>query len=174
MSLQDDFFDLESELKGDQKKKFMRIWHAFVDLERETEPLQTMRASLKRAIEAAYTSTVVVLFVGEERSATAKKMGVYWEDGNLAAKTLFDACRAHRVDPLKHEFTNLFERGGKRDVREWRGPVVAMGRKVQAELTRMGIEHTPMVHPAARGKIRLKANYAAHVGEVLREVGVIL
>lgn len=37
MSLQDDYFDLESTLKGENKKKFLRIWEAFVDMEKNTK-----------------------------------------------------------------------------------------------------------------------------------------
>jgi hypothetical protein len=45
--------------------------------------------------------------------------------------------------------------------------VVAMGKKVQVELERRGIAHAAIVHPAARGRIREKSRYAAHVQEVL-------
>lgn len=37
MSLQDDYFDLDAELKGDQKRKMRRIWSALCGMERETE-----------------------------------------------------------------------------------------------------------------------------------------
>jgi len=42
-----------------------------------------------------------MLFVGEKRSDTAKRMGVTWEDGRLATKQLFDALRDNGVDPVQ-------------------------------------------------------------------------
>jgi hypothetical protein len=45
--------------------------------------------------------------------------------------------------------------------------VLAMGRLVQAELARRHIPHRPMVHPAARGRIRKRERYVEHVREVL-------
>jgi hypothetical protein len=39
---------------------------------------------------------------------------------------------------------------------------------VQRALTGEGIAHIPLVHPAARGKIRLRANYIAHVVAMLQ------
>jgi hypothetical protein len=95
-------------------------------------------------------------------------MGVTWEDGRLAAKQLQDALRAMRLRG-NIRFTNLFERGGLANIKRFRGThtIVAMGKKVQRELTRRRIPHIPIVHPAARGKIRLKSNYAAHVAAAL-------
>ena len=107
------------------------------------------------------------LFVGEERSARAIEMDVRWEDGALAAKQLFDALNVHGIDPAAQKFTNLFERGGLKAIREHVGVVVGMGSKVQKELKKRNIEHVALVHPAARGKIRKKERYAAHVGEQL-------
>jgi hypothetical protein len=37
MSLQDDYFDLDAELKGEQKKKMRRIWKAFCAAEADAE-----------------------------------------------------------------------------------------------------------------------------------------
>jgi len=37
MSLQDDYFDLDAELKGDQKRKMRRIWKAFCEAEEDVE-----------------------------------------------------------------------------------------------------------------------------------------
>jgi hypothetical protein len=37
MSLQDDYFDLDAELKGEQKRKMRRIWKAFCEAEEEAE-----------------------------------------------------------------------------------------------------------------------------------------
>ena len=110
------------------------------------------------------------LFVGEERSEKAKTMGVRWKDGALAAKQLFEALRACGIDPKDQEFTNIFERGGVSAVRRARQagiPIIAMGQKVERELIRRGVPHLAIVHPAARGRIRLKARYAAHIQERL-------
>lgn len=115
----------------------------------------------------------MILFVGERRSNKAKLMGVHWEDEALAAKPLFEALRLIGVDPAAQRFVNWFE-GGKREVRAAARhkamPVVAMGNKVQAALTAEGIEFIPLVHPAARGKIRRTDLYRAHVKERLGKV----
>lgn len=110
-----------------------------------------------------------ILFVGEERSKKAIDMGVRWEDGALAAKQLFDALYFAGINPTDCKFTNLFERGGKAAVRRFDGLIVGMGRKVQKELKRMKVGHVELVHPAARGSIRLKENYNKHVRKELIE-----
>ena len=46
------------------------------------------------------------IFVGERRSRRARAMGVRWEDGHLAAKTLFDALRASGIDPVAQAYIN--------------------------------------------------------------------
>lgn len=112
-----------------------------------------------------------ILFVGEKPSDRAIKMGVEWKDGHLAAKQLFDALRANGVDPHDHSYTNWFVHAKpEHHVNTWqrRGyTVVAMGEKVSAAMVRSGITHLKMVHPAARGLIRRKDRYAAHVASVL-------
>ena len=45
-----------------------------------------------------------ILFVGEKRSALARKMGVTWEDGRLAAKHLFTAIDHANLDVTNCEF----------------------------------------------------------------------
>ena len=107
------------------------------------------------------------LFVGEKRSELAIKMGVTWLDGRLAAKQLFDALKANGINPLDHEFTNWFEYGNKGKVKSFDGIVVGMGNKVQSALTKAGIEHKPIYHPATRGAIRKKELYFAHIKERL-------
>ena len=114
------------------------------------------------------------IFVGERRSQLARRMGVRWEDGRLAAKQLFDALRACDVDPTACLFLNLFHesrgvvrQGVVRRLRSATSPVVALGLRVAAELSRHGVPHVRMTHPAARGVIRRKAHYAAHVRAVL-------
>jgi hypothetical protein len=47
--------------------------------------------------------------------------------------------------------------------------ILAMGRLVERELVRRGIPHRPMVHPAARGRIRKRERYVEHVREVLHQ-----
>lgn len=108
------------------------------------------------------------LFVGERRSKKARKLRVRWEDEALAAKPLFDALRACGIDPAECRFVNWFE-GGKGAVRSHRGVVVALGNKVKAALQAERIEHVALVHPAARGAIRLRATYIAHVRERLSQ-----
>jgi hypothetical protein len=111
----------------------------------------------------------VILFVGERRSDLAKRKGVRWEDGRLAAKQLFDALVGCGIDPKAHAYVNLFEPGGLTRVRRHDGPIVGLGRLVQRTLTANRIPHVRLVHPAARGAIRRKEVYAKHVAETLRE-----
>lgn len=119
------------------------------------------------------------VFVAERRSNTAIGLGVSWENGRLAAKTLFEALRSAGIDPQLQAYCNLFE--DRQDsytvdaralahVRALAGAgvqVVAMGRKVQAELSRKGIPFTPLIHPAARGSIRSRERYRAHMTAML-------
>jgi hypothetical protein len=109
-----------------------------------------------------------LLIVGEERSPKAIRMGVRWEDEALAAKPLFEALRACGLDPLADcRFVNWFEGDGPAVVRGWTGPVVALGRKVEKALGREGRAFVFVTHPAARGAIRRRDRYVAHVGEQL-------
>lgn len=120
------------------------------------------------------------LFVGEKPSRRARTMNVSWENGRLAARSLFDALAACGIEPAQHRFTNLFgetpraaERLNARKVARIRAQiendtiVVALGSKVSRALTSLGIAHLQLVHPAARGSIRKKAVYAAHVAAAL-------
>ena len=112
-----------------------------------------------------------VLFVGEQRSPTAIRMGVTWLDRRLAAKQLFDAFDALGVDPAQFRFCNVRETAAEAVIEEALAdgvPIVGMGRIVQCELRRMGVSCHPMVHPAARGRVRRKAVYTAHVATVLQ------
>ncbi len=111
-----------------------------------------------------------LLFVGEQRSELAIKLGLTWKDGGLAAKQLFDALRLCNIDPANVSFTNWFERGGKKIVREWEGTIIAMGQKVHLAMNERNISHLTIVHPAARGKIRRKDLYADHVKTNLKEI----
>lgn len=118
------------------------------------------------------------VFVGERRSSRAIALGVHWEDGRLAARTLHDALRALGLDPARQTYVNLFCETDPRAVdadilasihRYDRAGVtiVAMGRPVQAVLTRAGVAHLRLIHPAARGSIRARSAYQAHVAAVL-------
>jgi hypothetical protein len=75
-------------------------------------------------------------------------------------------------------FVNLFrerpglrvDRGALRRIRSLVDDgltVVAMGCKVQEALLRAGVPFLPLVHPAARGVIRTRAVYQAHVAAVI-------
>jgi len=118
------------------------------------------------------------VFVGERRSPRARSLGVRWEHGRLSGKTLFDALRAAGVEPGDQCYLNLFreppgrgvDRVALRRVRELAAAgvlVVGMGCKVQTGLDRAGVGHVRLVHPAARGLIRTRAVYQAHVATVL-------
>jgi len=114
----------------------------------------------------------MIVFVGEKRSKLAVRKGVTWQDGRLAAKQLFDALAHAGIDKDRCTFVNWFERGGPTKVRKIAVDsgviVVGMGRKVQAALKHAKIAHLELVHPAARGAIRKKERYLAHVSAVLR------
>jgi hypothetical protein len=118
------------------------------------------------------------VFVGEKRSGRAIAMAVRWEDGRLAARTLHDALRAAGLDPVEQRYLNVFVDGEGWTIDAaaletvsalapagWQ--VVGMGRRVQAVLARTGVVHLPLIHPAARGAIRARAAYRAHVAAVL-------
>jgi hypothetical protein len=116
------------------------------------------------------------LFVGEERSPTAVRMGVTWKDGRLAAIPLFEGLRACRLEPKAQEFCNLFygkkcDRVNKKVLHAIKSsphPIVALGNRVQRVLTEKGVQHIQLVHPAARGRIRKRERYIAHVVERLK------
>ena len=113
---------------------------------------------------------IVYLFVGERPSPTAALRGWTWQHGRLCAKQLFDALRAADLDPAAQRYENLFVRS--KDILNWKAvkrirsssaTIVAMGRKVAAALTKLGVPHRMIPHPAARGKIRLKRRYCKAV-----------
>ena len=113
-----------------------------------------------------------ILFVGEQRSAKAIQMRVTWKDRRLASKQLHDAFDALNIDYSKFTFCNALEanatmisHAATNDI-----PIVGMGRIAQGVLGRMGVAHHPMTHPAARGSIRKKEAYAAHVRNVLNKI----
>jgi hypothetical protein len=84
------------------------------------------------------------------------------------------------VDPKAHEYMNLWGDPPRRRIKTQlittlavmqtqASPeiVVALGKRVSDELTKRGIKHVALVHPAARGKIRKRERYHAHVREKL-------
>lgn len=121
----------------------------------------------------------VFVFVGERRSRRAAEMGVCLIDGRLAGKTLHDALRAAGLAPERSVFLNLFHDTpgdarhcdnalqAVRSLAAAGAVVVGLGRRVQAALSRAGVDHVALTHPAARGAIRARASYQRHVREVL-------
>jgi uracil-DNA glycosylase len=122
------------------------------------------------------------VFVGEKPSKRALQIGATWENGKLAGKTLKDGLLALGIDPDDQIYVNLFNMDGTVNLEEDRiafafgakypddnrpPHVVAMGKKVDRELTRRGVVHLSIIHPAARGKIRKTELYQAHLAERL-------
>ncbi len=129
---------------------------------------------------------LALLFVGECRSITAQRKGWTWKDGRLAAKPLFEALQAMGVDPKAHHYVNLWTDNAAGTTMGNMKPgilgttvklimaravqgfvVVALGKRVSSELARRGIVHVALVHPAARGAIRKRERYHAHVADTL-------
>ena len=54
MSLQDDYFDLDASLKGENKKRFLRIWEAFCEMESEHDKLRELRSHFRKMVELAF------------------------------------------------------------------------------------------------------------------------
>lgn len=123
-----------------------------------------------------------LVFVGERRSRKARELNASWTNGGLAAHTLHAALRACSIDPNAVLFLNLFEEGDGarvvdaatleqvRTLTSESATVIALGRIVQRTLARYEISFVPLTHPAARGRIRTRAVYQAHVAEVLAQV----
>ena len=128
------------------------------------------------------------LFVGERRSTAAIRLGVRWEDGRLAARTLHAALRSAGLDPAAQVYANLFAdpapgadaapfivagaiRAQLHAAASIGVPLVALGRRVEAALARNGLPHRALIHPAARGAIRRRDRYQAHVAAVLAAGG---
>ena len=123
-----------------------------------------------------------LLFIGERPSLQAIRLGATWQNGGLAAKQLHDALRALHIDPQQQRYINLWSTPGTGPIKEpieaWvlaeiaeyitaGYTVIGMGQLVSRALKQHGILHLLIVHPAARGAIRKKARYTAHVGTVL-------
>jgi hypothetical protein len=127
-----------------------------------------------------------MIFIGERQSPKAARYGHTWENGKAAAATLRSALLAAGIDPAAHTFVNLWRVPGLRDPK--RAPsrdvlrslrralrqgerLVAMGSLVARELERHRLPHTRLRHPAARGKLRRRDLYEAHVREALTTMG---
>jgi len=104
------------------------------------------------------------LFVGERRSELAKKMNVTWVDRRLAAAHLSKAVENLGIDWNECAFLNVFE-DNVEDIRNFKGVIVGMGRKVERELNKLGIRHEFIYHPATRGAVRNVEKYKSHVKE---------
>lgn len=126
--------------------------------------------------------TTTFLFVGERPSHRAVEIGATWQNGRLAAKQLHDALRALNTDPEEHEYCNLYrqpdagpwdiadEQEALQVVRQAQATgltIIGMGAIVSMRLEIAGVAHLRLIHPAARGAIRRKDRYTAHVGSVL-------
>jgi hypothetical protein len=117
------------------------------------------------------------VFVGERRSRRAVQMGVRWADGRLSASTLHGALKAMGLDPQQQVYLNIYRDNERvvdpealatvRTLAESGTLIVGMGRAVQAVLERAAVPHLRLIHPAARGAIRARAAYQAHVAAVL-------
>lgn len=122
------------------------------------------------------------VFVGERPSPLAFKRGATWQNAAHAGRTLHDTLQALGLEPSKQFYLNLWDGPEALDtdavhagavcscLREFQRnglTIVAMGQKVARELKRAGIDHLQVVHPAARGLIRRRERYVAHVREVL-------
>jgi len=118
------------------------------------------------------------LFVGERRSRRAIQLGVRWEHGRLCARTLHAALRAIGLDPEEQRYVNLYFDAEPpaldeavlarlRALAAEGVEIVGLGRIVQRALERAGVAHRRLIHPAARGAIRARATYQAHVATVL-------
>ena len=109
------------------------------------------------------------LFVGERRSELAIKMGVTWVDKRLAAAQLVRAVEPIGIKWSECEFCNVFEDDIK-VIKDFKGIVIGMGRKVEKELKKNKIPHEFIYHPATRGKIRKIENYQLHVKQQIKHI----
>lgn len=116
------------------------------------------------------------VFVGERQSPTAHRNGWTWADGRVCARTLHEALRACGLDPERQVYLNAFTYDGQpnRDDLDrvqvyavFNRTIVALGQLASKALKQRGIAHLLLVHPAARGAIRKRERYHAHVAETL-------
>lgn len=96
------------------------------------------------------------LFVGEKRSPLAIKNGYTWQNvpdqSAHSSRKLFIALRNIGIEPRDHEFVNAWDDDGNpQEINSDGKIVIAMGLKVQKELSERGVQFIPIVHPAALG-----------------------
>ena len=139
--------------------------------------LAAIAASLAAAPAAAPVPPLI--FVGERRSRRARVLAVTLSDGRLAGRTLHDALRACGLDPTSVGYLNIFQDGDDGfdldmtalaevgNLAAAGAPIVALGQRVHRALARAQVLHLQLVHPAARGSIRARLCYQAHVAAVL-------
>ena len=123
------------------------------------------------------------VFVGERPSFRAVQIGATWQNGKLSGKTLREALLAFHLDPAAHHYLNLYPHPQSLDDAAWEEEacgeimhlieqgyiVVGLGRLVSDRLKQRRIPHLFMIHPAARGEIRRKERYHAHVAATLAQ-----
>ena len=111
-----------------------------------------------------------------------------WEGGGQCATTLRTALAACGIDPARVAYRNLFEEIGQGPCTAVAEPplvvdraalaavrssqaaglaIVALGRRVEAALQRAGVPCRYLPHPAARGRVRRRETYRAHVAAVI-------
>jgi len=127
---------------------------------------------------------VLYIFVGENRSKTAKEKGWSWQECQTtgipknSAKKLWEALNKLNINPDYQIFHNLWNDDGElnrnvvevlKEMAEDGEVIIGMGKKVQGELKNLNIPHREMVHPAARGKWYNRDLYSQHVKKVLSE-----
>lgn len=120
-------------------------------------------------------------FIGEKRSEQAIKNNWHWEDNVSTAKFLLDCLKEVGITQKDIKFYNLWLDDGRLDSILLDGLcymsnnlpqciVVGMGNIVCNKLDEEEVKHIKIIHPAARGKIRKKENYIAHLRENLAGV----
>jgi hypothetical protein len=121
--------------------------------------------------------------VGERPSPLAARKGWDWTSGRVCAKTLAEALDACGLPRSAWTVYNPWAEPGLGRPRA--APdlapvlaaaaagvrIIALGRLASGALRAAQIPHTYMVHPAARGAIRRRARYHAHVASVLADEG---
>jgi hypothetical protein len=123
--------------------------------------------------QAEQSTNTRFLFVGENRSSLAIKNGYTWQNvpdtSCHCSRKLFIALRNIGIEPRQHDFINVRDDDGNLQEINPEGRIlVAMGQKVQAELTKRGLSFIPIVHPAARGKWCRQDEYNKSIAALLK------
>lgn len=144
-------------------------------------PADGRSVEMRRVEDTGGTEESKYVFVGEKRSRRAVEMSVTWEHERLCGKTIAEALREAGIEPRACLFVNLFLDGDGweldgaalarlREAAAAGSRVVGLGRRVQRALSKAGVPHIELYHPAARGAIR-GAEYRRHVAAVLGQGG---